>query len=290
MHWVYILECENGFYYVGETNRLKRRFWEHFSGEGGVNTRTFNPINIIAIYKVENIVKFMNYSGIINQYLMNKNSENIINYNSFLFSNIYENDFEGNKEDALKAENVITERFMIEKRENYYKIRGGKNTLFDKNGYSKCIYNKCPENSFIEKIPICHCGLPCDIRFLVDKKSCFFRCAKKNLWNDFKEEFDINESEACNYYKKYEEEEQLLESKQNKIKELIRISSKWLKNVEIDHEDETDFECISCFSTDYKNILHDNEKIRLCWNCFLTKNKELEIKYKNNYKCMITAL
>ena len=286
MHWVYILECENGFYYVGETNRLKRRFWEHFSGGGGANTRTFIPINIIAIYKVENIIKFMDYSGIVNRHLMSKNNDNL-NYNIFHFSNIYENDFEGNKEDALKAETVITERFMIEKREQYYKIRGGKNTLFDKNGYSKCIYNKCPENSFIEKIPICHCGLPCDIHVLIDKKICYFRCAKKNLWDDFKEEFGINESDACNYYKKYEDEEIIIESRQNKIKELIRKSSKWLKNVEIDYEDETDFECVSCNSTDYKNISHENTKIRLCWDCFLNKNTELESKYKYNIKCMI---
>ena len=29
MHWIYISECNDGTYYVGETTRLYRRFWEH---------------------------------------------------------------------------------------------------------------------------------------------------------------------------------------------------------------------------------------------------------------------
>ena len=41
MKWVYILQCENDYYYIGETSRLYRRFWEHQDGMGGLNTSLF---------------------------------------------------------------------------------------------------------------------------------------------------------------------------------------------------------------------------------------------------------
>ena len=52
MRWVYILRCEEGYYYIGETSRLYRRFWEHENGLGGLNTSIYPPINIVAIYPV----------------------------------------------------------------------------------------------------------------------------------------------------------------------------------------------------------------------------------------------
>ena len=45
MRWVYILQCEDRYFYVGETSRLYRRFWEHQDGLGGLNTSIYNPIN-----------------------------------------------------------------------------------------------------------------------------------------------------------------------------------------------------------------------------------------------------
>ena len=39
MRWIYILKCRDGIddsiYYVGQTKRLYRRFWEHVGGRGG---------------------------------------------------------------------------------------------------------------------------------------------------------------------------------------------------------------------------------------------------------------
>ena len=61
MKWVYILQCKNGYFYVGQTKRLYRRFWEHESGEGGLNTSMFSPEKIIAIYPVNRLGKFFEY-------------------------------------------------------------------------------------------------------------------------------------------------------------------------------------------------------------------------------------
>ena len=288
MHWIYVLQCENGIYYVGETSRLYSRFWEHFSGYGGVNTSSFTPINIVAIYKVETILKFLEYHrGVIEGLIILENNHpDILKYNSFHFKDCFESDYEVIKEEALIAENTITERLMIEHKQDYHKIRGGRNIHFDKNGYAKCIYSQCPVNPFLEKIPVCFCGVPCDIKVIIDNKHVYFRCPKKNIWSDFREEFDIDE--PCNYYQKYNYEDKILEMKQQKIKELVRNSYRWLKNVEIYKEDGRDFECVSCLSTGYKNLLQEGQKLRLCWNCFLTRNKELENKYKYSEECMIT--
>ena len=62
MKWIYILKCENNYYYVGQTSRLFRRFWEHLGGIGGLNTSIYPPENIIAIYRVNRLGKFFDYN------------------------------------------------------------------------------------------------------------------------------------------------------------------------------------------------------------------------------------
>ena len=67
MRWVYILRCEDDYYYVGETKRLYRRFWEHQEGIGGSNTSNYIPEEIVAIYKVDTICKFIDYNDYVNK-------------------------------------------------------------------------------------------------------------------------------------------------------------------------------------------------------------------------------
>ena len=59
MQWVYILKCSDDYYYVGETNRLYRRFWEHQEGIGGLNTSTYIPECIVSIYKIKTLSFFV---------------------------------------------------------------------------------------------------------------------------------------------------------------------------------------------------------------------------------------
>lgn len=45
--WVYILLCENGNYYTGYTNNLKKRYEEHLAGTAKCKyTRSFKPLKI----------------------------------------------------------------------------------------------------------------------------------------------------------------------------------------------------------------------------------------------------
>ena len=71
MRWVYILKCSDDYYYVGETKRLYRRFWEHQEGNGGINTSSNIPESIVSIYKVSTLCKFFEYDNIVMNKIMN---------------------------------------------------------------------------------------------------------------------------------------------------------------------------------------------------------------------------
>lgn len=52
IHWVYIIECQNGTYYTGYTNNLIRRYHEHTSGLRCKYTRSFKPLQIAQCWPV----------------------------------------------------------------------------------------------------------------------------------------------------------------------------------------------------------------------------------------------
>ena len=52
--FVYIIRCCDNSLYTGITTDVKRRYNEHISGKGAKYTRVKKPIEICAIFKVEN--------------------------------------------------------------------------------------------------------------------------------------------------------------------------------------------------------------------------------------------
>jgi predicted GIY-YIG superfamily endonuclease len=55
--WIYILENKyrnKSFYYVGQTERLFRRFQEHFENTGSMATNKFNYDNLVSLYCLGN--------------------------------------------------------------------------------------------------------------------------------------------------------------------------------------------------------------------------------------------
>ena len=46
MNYTYILECEDGSYYIGWTNNLGKRFAAHKNGTGAKYTRADKPVRI----------------------------------------------------------------------------------------------------------------------------------------------------------------------------------------------------------------------------------------------------
>lgn len=267
MKWVYILKCSNDVYYIGETKRLYRRFWEHIAGNGGVNTTIFEAENIIAIYSVGRICKFKEYNNKI------RNNEMNIYFDrcQYILDDFNKDD---EKYESLEAENYITECMMINNKDKMDKIRGGKYVRFN------CEY-KFPNREELKDLPLCNCGIPCDVK--KTKNYLYFRCAKKNLWDDLKETFEIEE-EACNYYLKYDMDVNYYvkyNEKKNKIQNLVK-NSPWLYNlVGSMHE-----QCIGgCGKTydDENTIRYSKKAINLCFDCFIDKNDELKKQYQKQY-------
>jgi hypothetical protein len=280
MRWVYILKCSDDYYYVGETKRLYRRFWEHQEGIGGINTSTYIPEGIVAIYKVSTLGKFFEYNNIV----MNKICNIYFNRGDTLLEEFNNTDEYDDEYDNLFAENNITECLMLNNKDNWKKIRGGKYTRFG-------IEYTLPINESIKNLPLCNCGLPCDIKKNNEHNFLYFRCAKKNMWADMKEEFDIQD-EACNYFMKYTKD---IEYKIYYEQQKIRISdvvnkSYWLKQL-VGVQSEF---CVGGCGKDYdenNTIRYSRTAINLCFDCFINKNNELSKKYNiNNFSkgnCLI---
>ena len=298
MRWIYILRCEDEFYYVGQTSRLYRRFWEHERSEGGVNTFIYTPAEIVAIYKVSNIIKFINYNekiiNINNDEKLKSSYDTGFNHPKYVLNN-WDNINDDNIDVANESENNIAECMMMHDKNNWTNIRGGKYVRFD------CKY-KFPNNQYIKELPLCNCGLPCDIKKQKNKNSLFLRGAKKNMWEEFKEQFEI-EDEPCNFYREYltdmeirVEDKENFNKRQKNFGELMKKSD-WLRNIPCEEDGELG-ECILCNTYvwtnkhgEFKNngMLYCNERRLLCKNCFLNKNEELKKNYSliGNNKCLI---
>jgi len=279
MHWVYILKCSDDYYYVGETKRLYTRCWEHKRGNGGLNTTTYKPENIVAIYKVSTLNKFIEYNNIV----MNKICNIYFNRSNNILKD-FNNSDEDDTYDNLFAETNIAECLMLNKTDNWKKIRGGKYTRFD-------IEYNFPVNDFIKNLPICNCGLPCDIKKNEQHNYLFFRCSKKNMWTDMKKQFDIQD-EPCNYFMKYThdiEYNKYYDKKKKMISELVE-KSYWLKQLTVGMYEKCVGDCGKKYDEN-NTIRYSNKAINLCFDCFINKNDELLKKYKINNlmgKCLIT--
>lgn len=282
MKWIYILKCEDDYFYVGLTSRLYRRFWEHQDGVGGANTSTYIPEEIVAIYKADTICKFIDYNEHVND-ILNKNECTPYKYCKLKYFNDetdYLTEFE------LCAENNIAECLMIHKKDEWNKIRGGKYTRFD-------VEYKFPNNNYIRELPLCKCGLPCDIRKNEDQNFLYFRCAKKNMWDGFIEEFGIDDK-PCNFFLKYIKDEPLKNEENKKFQERCHVlkqlyqKSPWLVYVEPHTQN---IQCIGgCNKTDGSSKLKYRDQIlNICYDCFISKNEELSKKYNSDdlKKCLI---
>ena len=298
MRWVYILKCRHFetnkiYFYIGVTERLYRRFWEHFGGRGGINTSIHIPEYVIGLYKIDILGKFLDYINVINSY----KAEKYI-YNKLKKFNEIEEDYDYNK---YEIETFITECMMMNHSKIWNKIRGGKYIRFD-------IEYKYPENLKLTKLPICKCGLPCDIK-CKDNSYLYFRCCKKNMWNDLEELFYLKKK-PCDFYKEFTDDIKIRNEYKNNNDKFINIyknSINWLKNVPT-HESKnclSDFPayCI-CSSENYcdsdesedediiynlqngcqnykdsKMISFNNHKLCLCYDCFIEYNEELKNKF-----------
>lgn len=256
MHWIYILQCENGGYYVGETTRLVTRFYEHFSGRGGTNTLLNPPESVVAIYPLHKIFKFINFIEDNKMY-------------------IFDNDVEDENIDNLHIENFITEVLMKNNEDIIQLIRGGKYTKLN-------TINQVPSDDFLDKLPICDCGLPCDIHKNHEEDFIYFRCPKKNFYPRLIEQFSVDD-DACNFFERFEMYDEV-KTKWEKHRDELKILFKkcdWLHCIpRFVENNSNDSSCVSCKKMWYSRIIHKGSSINLCFDCFKDKYDELEHRFK----------
>lgn len=277
MHWVYILECDGGRLYVGETTRLFRRFWEHNGGKGGVNTTMYRPRNIVAVYKVQTIGKFTAYDYDVNWTITEDPTNSLNKYRAVKLFN-FDKDEEG-RYDHLDVENAVTECLGMHRSDKWNDIKGGKYIRQD-------ILYKRPDNKDILRLPLCDCGYPCDIRKNKEKNCLFFRCARKNMWDDFKDMFDVRD-EPCKFYKEYTHDLPLRRAEEDrslKYRRLLAKSSNWLRCAP-----EDDIDCVCCGEESYIGVNLEFKRA-VCEDCFLNRNEEAESKCRPLAKKVILSM
>jgi predicted GIY-YIG superfamily endonuclease len=269
VHWVYILECEGNRTYVGETRRLFRRFWEHNSGRGGVNTCRFTPRNIVALYKVQTIGRFMRYNQSVTEQLEVLDNDEDYSYYRKQDLMYFDSDHE-TLYNHLDAENAIVHCLAVHNPDNWPNVRGGKYTM----PYG---YYPRPNIPELRNLPLCHCGYPCDIKKNSDKGYLFFRCAKKNMWDGFRDVFDVMD-EPCKFYQEYTLDSKFRAQAIKERKEVAKhcgnivANSTWLGHMD-ECEDNT---CVLCQSETYKPIVYDDIERNVCTRCFFGRYGEVE--------------
>ena len=284
VHWVYVLECEDDYIYIGETTRLFRRFNEHLRNRGGLNTTNHKPKRLIGLYKVNENNSFLKYRNKI------KNGE----YDKFYIDNW------GDEGDNLLIENHITERFLYERRDNdyygggleWYKVRGGKYTkdklneivdsykwASEKEGRSCSAGNpiqSIPIDSIVDR-PLCKCYNPSEVKISKDKSKIYFVCALKNVWGDFCSDLEL--SIPCDFWQMYTEDNEV---KRNYSIIQLRSRESWITNIPLSKYKINPEPCISCNKTGYI-VIHNNGTRRLCHLCILIKYDVLKKEYD---KCL----
>lgn len=267
MYWVYILKCQNEVFYVGQTSRLFRRFWEHERGDGGMNTEIYKPIEVVAVYKINSLGNFFHYNKYVHTCL--DDTYFFKHFNALKFLNIKNKNL---NYDKLRIENNIAECMMVHLND-WEKIRGGKYIRFD------TVYRR-PINKYLESLPLCTCNLPCDIKYNREKQFLYFRCPKKNIWRDVPLSNAIT---PCNFYKEYTLDKKyrvhLFARRQQykkKIRKLFKNGRKWLDNI----PSLKGGICVGgCQKSRYNNICYSYENKRLCWNCFKNNHDALEKEF-----------
>lgn len=262
VHWVYIIECEDEFLYVGETTRLYRRMNEHQSGGGSINTGKHKPVCLVGLYKVADNQSFLQHKYYINNGFYDK--ETIRNWG---------------KDDCnfLEVENHFTELLMrLRTKEDddfmfndakWWKVRGGKYTKNMFEGTKNPISHIKDEN-IIDR-PCCDCQYPAEVKLSKDGNCIYFVCALKNAWKDFSPGLDY--AEPCDFYQVYKDDSIL---KKKHIETMIKLRELWCQNLPSEFD-----VCIQCKRVDYTMVYTHGKRRQICEPCFGNHYEELKKKY-----------
>lgn len=251
MHWIYILECEDNTYYIGETKTLNKRIYQHKTGKGGKNTRKYGVKKLLAAYKLHTFCKFIWYHDHLNDVESNKTL-----YNNRILYNFDDDDASYNN---LSVENVITEMMM----NKYENVIGGKYTREN-------VKYKDNRKEIADLLCYCFCGLPCNIS-INSSMRIIFTCCKLNLPLEKK----------CDFFIEYNRDIKWRISDYERLKgrnlKLNSLLEDWLENVmPVKKNDNCDSCKEKCL---YTGIVYNGLRRRLCEECLLNKSEILKLCY-----------
>lgn len=277
MHWIYVLACEDGHIYVGQTQKLNQRLYSHLI-KNSVNTSIYRPHSLIGLYRANVNSAFSDYHRYI--------SMPCTKFHPILFS-----EWEDSNYRFLEVENLITERYMYEKKEDWWKVRGGKYTKILSDPAEICLplkaqyfYHKLKHKAIIDR-PLCHCGYPCEV-VKNNQHIIYFKCPlnfNKNAWWD--NSIPITVPEPCEYWSKYEGDSKkraVYLAKEELYKEYI--IQDWVDSLPQLPErqpQEQIYSCLKCKKMHYAPIFKNGYRC-VCRNCFIKYNDDLRKNYKNN--------
>jgi putative endonuclease len=81
VHWVYVIECDDGSFYTGYTTDVERRVREHDRGDGAKYTRGRAPVELVHTEEFETKSAAMSREYEIKQ-LSRAQKERLVEWNS----------------------------------------------------------------------------------------------------------------------------------------------------------------------------------------------------------------
>jgi hypothetical protein len=251
MHWVYALKSsQTGCIYVGETTRLFRRWNEHQTGRGGVNTSEDDYDTIVGAYKVANNCAFM------------QNYDNLMNGFGAKFC---QNEWgvREDKEVALELENLVTERYFYENKDRgcWWKVAGGRYTT----------EHICNNFYFSDKInhvtidrPLCNHGYPCEVHMKNDKTKIYFTCPLPD-WVEGVED-------KCKFWKEFEPYRQAITNEKKQYEDWVTSLPRYQHSP-----------CIKCNEEYYSRVWSRGNEYSICKPCFFKNYESLKAEYKGKF-------
>lgn len=283
MHWIYVLACEDGHIYVGQTQQLNQRLYSHIL-KNSVHTSIYRPHSLIGLYRADVNSAFTEY----HRFIQLPHT----NYHPLLFS-----DWEEHTYRFLEVENLITERYMYEKKEDWWKVRGGKYTKVLTDPGEICLpwkaqyfYHKLKHKVILDR-PVCHCGYPCEVA-KTDKQLVYFKCPlnfNKQQWWD--STIPITVPEPCNFWRKYEgdvKKRMVYLAKEELYQEyILQDWVKFLPRLPEKQPIEQIYSCIQCKKMKYSPIFKNGYR-RICRPCFIKHYEDLRHKFitEPKYRCI----
>lgn len=269
VHWVYVVECEDEYIYVGETTRLYRRMNEHQRGGGSVNTSEHEPLCLVGLYRVADNESFI---------------EHHINVKAGMYDSDIIKHWGENDGDFLNVENHFTEQLMYLRSKKdtsefmwndgyWWKVRGGKYTKEMYEGERIPIHDL--NKDLLMDRPCCDCQYPAEVKISKNKKCIYFVCAMKNAWGDFAPGLDYNEQ--CDFFHVYNDDTYL--KKQTEIS-LEHLKESWCNNLPTGY----DGGCIKCKEPHFSGVYTHGKRRQICMPCF---GKHYESLKKQYDICMI---